>query len=226
MIRVLHLDFSNLKAEGLYTSEFREHLLHEVRKKFNDTNIYITDRIENLNTDEYKFDIKTIEINKSTTLPDDTIFNDIDVDINPSIDDYQSGLLGGADDKINWGFVNLENIVRDANIQNFEHLVNSVSTVVTHEAGHLFLGNANGHSQEENIMADGERLMNYLKEDGGANLQFSDLQKSIISQNIEIPPELTLSDLEQNNYPISNINETSTDKDIRADLDIDISDII
>ena len=170
---VVYLDFSHLDILDEKKQIYINKIMKVVENKFDGTKVSIT---SNHNVAE--------QLNGVADVNTVIVHNDPELDCSP--EGY-----GCAFPCENLGEVN----INDFNVTDIDDLTMQVGTVSAHEAGHLIL--PNGHSVESvNLMSGGKATSEILFTDNGESLEFTEIQKSIFNDEINVPDDPTLAELE------------------------------
>ena len=178
-MKVLFVDFSHLRnIPEPFKSELTATTMKTIRSKYEGTSVFITDSQEAAKIANSDGAMNTIRIHNMPEL------------------DNNDPALGNAIPEINTAEVNLEDFINQGFGTTPEILGEQIGTVASHEGFHL-LG-PSGHSVlVDNLMSDGELTSDSLVETGGANLEFTDLQKAILNGDLDETTLLKLSEIEE-----------------------------
>ena len=210
--KILLLDFSCLEHSSNLTRSFNELVQSAVMQKFQGTGVVIT----------------TDPLLAFSYGPDSEV---VQAFVHDGEFDFLSGSArGAADPHLQFAEVN----VNDFSVDSTDALAKQVGTVLSHEAGHVFL--PDGHSIDHtNLMNTGPDLEDELASSNGDSLGFTEFQKSILRCEIQPPDgyslarienghlELGVTEKELASFDLDDLMDDDTDStdDGYSDLDLD-----
>jgi len=176
-MRTLYIDFDKLNITPDLKELFSKEILSTIKEKYKDSQIYITDNQEAASIASEHGAVKTIYIH------------------NDQIIDFSDEALGNAFPSEGIAEVDVSDFVN----QGFHltgDLAEKIGTVAAHEGYHL-LGPI-GHSLEGgNLMSTGELIIDDLMNNNGQNLEFTNLQKALLLEDVNYDSGVDLSAIEQ-----------------------------
>lgn len=200
-MKTIYVDFNNLSnVPESFKNDFTGKIMETIRQKYEGTNVFITD---NPNAAEIAHESGSLK----------------------SIVVHNNQILDDSDDALGTSFTEEE--VAEIDLQDFldkgygttsEVLGEQVGTVAAHEGFHL-LG-PGGHSMmDNNLMSEGGLISDKLKESGGTELEFTDLQKSILNNDNNIGSSMTISEIEESYHEwLEEIVDANNLEDIFVDF--------
>lgn len=172
--RVIFLNFAHLDIDPSIKDTLTARIGDVVSSKFEATNSFVTsDMNQFAQLREAGIDFKQVIIHNQSELEGFV----------------ESDALGQAYPSGATAFVDLNKYssLDDFPTDNLEGVSQQIGALATHEAGHLFL--PSGHSIDGlNIMSSGNISTADIAQYNGMNLEFSDIQKAILREDLTIDP--------------------------------------
>ena len=191
--KTIFLDWDYLNLPDDLKAEIIDKVKETMVEKFAGTNVMITDNTADF-LDLHKGDLAVIRIHN-----------------HPGIDSLLPPSEGIIDINTGMGYVSLNDLTATDPIS----LAEQAGFVACHESGHFFL--PEGHSiEQENIMNDGADLKDAFINENGRDLEFTELQKAFLRDEISFDKGIELRQIEA--WSNDSLPDADTvDQDIEAD---------